>query len=374
MKTPFNALALIVLVVASSRVNAALNDPPYFNLWSASDTAAGGQNGNGMTTLLCGTQSCGAAVTAADHNYAIINALTKNTAKGSGNIDPFLRFDQNPEGYANNGSTTEPAFNTNYRCNTPSCMQTVPQPGKPSKNIGIGQLGTIADPNTNTTVGNQAKDDNGGGPGRHTFNHAVQFSSLIADANGYLHFLLDINEPGADATSGLRLDELAFFTSATDQLHSFSRDNSSTTAPDSKFVDSTPSKKIWDMDFNSVASNGGSSVSNASGSGRTGGLLMDSKVNGTNGSGDFDMEVLLHKDLFAGISANDYVYLYNFAGAADAADIGTAGAGFEEWAAQTGPGFGHTVPEPSSLALFAFGVLGASRYRSRARKSPPTRC
>ena len=75
------------------------------------------------------------------------------------------------------------------------------------------------------------------------------------------------------------------------------------------------------MDFNSVASNGGSSVSNASGSGRTGGLLMDSKVNGTNGSGDFDMEVLLHKDLFAGVSANDYVYLYNFAGAADASDI-----------------------------------------------------
>ena len=288
---------------------------------------------------------------------------------GPGNIDPFLRFDQNLEGQGGNNST-EAAFNTDYR--------------SPNKITGnqFGNLGTVTTINplnqTQTSaIGNQSKDDGAGGsPG---FNHAVKFNTLIADASGYFHFLLDINEPGGDKAT-LRLDELAFFTSASNTLHDFVRDNEGNTAPDSKFNDGAAGgnyQKIWDMDYNNSplqtgVSGNGQSVSNPSGTGKIGGLLLDSAINGTNGSGDFDMEVLLHKSLFNGVTGTDYVYLYNFAGAADPATdptgaAGLAQAGFEEWAANVGPGFGHPVSEPNILALLALAAAGGIGLQRKHR-------
>ena len=368
-RTNSKTLGVIFCVVASAPALANLADPPYFNLWTAGTANAGLIQGNGMQVLLCGTGACGAGVSAADHNYAIINALTKNTGKGSGNIDPFLRFDQNLEGQGGNNST-EAAFNTDYR--------------SPNKITGnqFGNLGTVTtiDPlnqNQTSQIGNQAKDDGAGGsPG---FNHAVKFNTLIADASGYFHFLLDINEPGGDKAT-LRLDELAFFTSASNTLHDFVRDNEGNTAPDSMFKDGPAGgnyQKIWDMDYNNSplqtgVSGNGQSVSNPSGTGKIGGLLLDSAINGTNGSGDFDMEVLLHKSLFNGVTGTDYVYLYNFAGAADPATdptgaAGLAQAGFEEWAANVGPGFGHPVSEPNILALLALAAVGGIGLQRKHR-------
>ena len=113
-RTNSKTLGVIFCVVASAPALANLADPPYFNLWTAGTANAGLIQGNGMQVLLCGTGACGAGVSAADHNYAIINALTKNTGKGSGNIDPFLRFDENLEG-SGGPNSTEAAFNTDYR-------------------------------------------------------------------------------------------------------------------------------------------------------------------------------------------------------------------------------------------------------------------
>ena len=82
------------------------------------------------------------------------------------------------------------------------------------------------------------------------------------------------------------------------------------------------------------------------------------------------MEVLLHKDLFSGVTGTDYVYLYNFGGAADAPDTaatGLAQAGFEEWAANVGPGFGHPVSEPNILALLALAAVGGIGLQRKHR-------
>ena len=358
--------SLLALVLAASPVSALLNDPPYFNLWGAGQVDGAGLSGSGSQVLLCGTAACGSSAGTADHNYAIFNALDKNTGRGSGAINPFLRFDQNIEGSGGN-STTEAAFNTDFRDKTIHGQQ-------------IGALGTITSPDGTSNppvIGNQAKDSGAGGsPG---FNHAVIFNTLVADTNGYFHFMLDINEPGGDKAT-LRLDELAFFTSASNTLNKFQRDNPAVAGPDSHFADATASQKIWDMDFNKLGANG-TSTSNTSGTGRIGGVIMDSAINNTNGSGDYDIQVLLHKDLFANVKGTDYVYLYNFAGAADScttnATCGVAEAGFEEWATDqnpNGPPAPPTIPEPGSLALLIAGFAAghfATRTRRRAQRRLP---
>lgn len=365
MKMPTTVLSSIstflAMVVAATPASAVLSDPPYFNLWASGQVDAAGLSGSGTQVLLCGTATCGTSVATSDHNYAIVNALPKNNGKGSGAIDPFLRFDQNIEGSGGTGnSTTEAAYNTDYR--------------KATTGSQIGALGTITEPNyptagTTTVIGNQAKDSGAGGsPG---FNHAVQFNTLVADANGYFHFLLDINEPGSTKAT-LRLDELAFFTSSSNTLNDFVRDDPNSATADSHFADATASQKIWDMDFNQLGTNG-TSTSNASGTGRIGGLVLDSAINNTNGSGDYDMEILLHKDLFKNVQATDYVYLYNFAGSADNCSsdptCGLAQAGFEEWAADHNP-TSTNVPEPASAALALIGLAaGGASCRRRGLRS-----
>ncbi|MFT4563672.1 MAG: hypothetical protein ACI9BW_003428, partial [Gammaproteobacteria bacterium] len=181
-------------------VSAELTDSPYFNLW----TDDGSNGGNGNTVMLCGTQVCDGTVSdpVADINYATFTALEFNTGKGSGAIDPFLRFQHN-EGEALGSATIERAFNTS--------------------NVDIGVINDVdASGAITDTYANQAKDSVAGGQNPDDFNHAIKLSDLLA-IDGQYSFFLDINEPGG-TKSTLTLDELAFFVSTSDMLNEFTRD------------------------------------------------------------------------------------------------------------------------------------------------------
>jgi len=332
---------------------AELADPPYFNLWTPGEVKAG-LTGNGTTVALCGTSACNGTISTKD--YAIFSVEPPNTGAGSGNIDPFLRFQHN-EGAGNNGSTpTEAAYNTNFRGSNPQ---------------DTGSISGLA-----ATTSNQAKDSN-------AFNHVIKFSDLAIDSEGYISFLLDINEPGADKQT-LRLDELALFVSDSDKLNLLTADldgenNGKLATAMLSDTNSATEKvaKVWDMDFNTTA-NG----TPLGGGQNYGGLNLTSinEAQGANGSGDFDMRMKVSADLFksvmasAGLGDDAYVYLYNFAGQADSKNDGTeAEAGFEEWAAEVTyevpPDNG--VPEPST-ALLLFGGLAGMLKIQRQRKTSQT--
>ena len=337
---------------------AQLSDSPYFNLWTG--TANNGDTGNGARLLLCGTATlCNGDINAGDNvigaGYAIFTALEKNTGKGSGAIDPFLRFQHN-EGSATGNATTEAAFNTSNN-----------------------DIGTITDtnPNPDLTIANQAKDVNAG----KDFNHAIKLSDLVLDSDGYYTFRLDINEPGG-FKSQLRLDELQFFVAGSDQFNKYTMDTRITpndTANGMLYSSdgATAATKVWDMDFNKLnaagvgINNSGVQETGGSTSNRFGGIDLDNiNDSGPAGSGDYDMAVRLHSSLFTtaaqGMGDNAYVYLYNFAGEADSgnSDLGEAQAGFEEWAADVAPTTTPStpgVPEPSTAFLMGAGLIGILR-------------
>ena len=369
MRTMTKTASCLVLAAAmTAPAYAELADPPYFNLWLG--TAGNQQVGQGDYLLLCGTSGGCNGDTLADANgigtgYAIFKTAAPNSGAGSGHIDPFLRFQHN-EGAALGNATTEAAFNTS---NT--------------------DIGTIYNPNTNpdTTFANQAKDIDAG----KDFNHAIRLGDLIVDEDGYFTFRLDINEPGG-TKSNILLDELQIFVAASATLNKYVMDTESNLqngSPTDGIL--TGATKIWDMDYNKLAGGIGDANGNAIGenvgntvgtsaSQRLGGITLDSvKSSGpSNGSGDFDMEFLLHSSLFNGISQDSYVYLYNFMGQADSPgpnSAGEAGAGFEEWAAtlKTGPDAppdGGGVPEPSTAFLMAAGIVGL--FRAQRSKSAKT--
>ena len=334
---------------------AQISDTPYFNLWTG--TANNGDVGNSARLLLCGTATlCNGDINASDNTvgsgYAIFTALEKNTGKGSGAIDPFLRFQHN-EGSANGNATTEAAFNTS--------------------NNNIGTI-TNTDPNPDVTFANQAKDVNAG----KDFNHAIKLSDLVLDSDGYYTFRLDINEPGG-FKSQLRLDELQFFVAGSDQYNKYTMDTASGNATGQLFAADgvTKAAKVWDMDFNKLniagvgLDNSNAQTAATTANKRFGGINLDNiNDSGPAGSGDYDMAVRLHSSLFQnaakGITGEAYVYLYNFAGEADTGnkDLGEAQAGFEEWAADVAPSSTPStpgVPEPSTAFLMGVGLIGIVR-------------
>lgn len=351
---------------------AALDDTPYFNLWTkgvVNDNLVGA----GTSIALCGTSACATTSTPGTPNQYAQFSVVHTQPAGSGYIDPFLRFQHN-EG-ANNGSDiSEAAYNTNYR----------------DGSQGTGLISGYDDPTITTT--NQAKDTKAGGDKRNFFNHAIRLGDLQVDENGMVTFLLDINETGNPGVT-LRLDELAWYVAESDQMnHYFADDSTGSNDPNGYLTDGTEiAREVWNMDWNAFSPGGvtptamGDSNYPSNPEKRTGyGGLNLANINdqGKAGSGDFDLQVKLDKQLFlaaaGGLGDDAYVYLYNFAGRAgdlkqNEQDGTEADAGFEEWASvlSTTPPPDNGVPEPST-ALLLFGGLAGMLKIQRQRKASQT--
>lgn len=350
---------------------AALDDTPYFNLWT-SGVVYDNLTGAGTSVQLCGTSACKETdVPGSPNQYATFSVIHTQPA-GSGYIDPFLRFQHN-EG-ANTGSdTTEAAYNTNYR----------------DGSQGTGAIDGYNDPAITTT--NQAKDTKAGGDKRDFFNHAIRLGDLQVDENGMVTFLLDINETGNPGVT-LRLDELAWYVAASDEMNYYHADTSNGGNDPDGFLKDTVTgelaKEVWNMDWNAFSPGGvtptdlGDANYPDNPETKTGyGGLNLSNINdsGKAGSGDFDLQVKLDKKLFlaaaGGLGDDAYVYLYNFAGRVGDtkknADGTEADAGFEEWASvlSTEPPPDNGVPEPGTALLIFGGLAGMVRLQ-RKRAEP----
>jgi len=335
-----------------------LNDAPYFNLFTGTyGSGAGAATGDGTTVALCGSATCASGM-------ATFSVIPTNSGAGTGNIDPFLRFQHNEQDATGN-ATIEMAYNTSQ-----------------------SPLQGLTDGTPDYQFMNQAKDAGGT-----QFNHALKYSAIVA-ADGSMNFKLDINEPGGEkcgtgnnkdncvANNLLRLDELQFFISTTDKLSLYDPawNNVGANGLTSGNFSNDPlggganTAKFWDMNY-------------AKGqAGSYGGLLLNNLNDGPGGagSGDYDVQVVVPKtvELTAFLASHPnqelYVYLYNFAGEADTGNCpaggnqkpgcGEASAGFEEWAAVTnenggGPPTG--APIPATAFLVGAGLLGMMRGRKR---------
>ena len=403
------ALVACSCVAFSGATFAEIGDPAVWNLWNGQ---IGGNNliqtGHGDRVTLCGSADCGGdqsdpagtpSANPTDSGVGIFEVDTVGPLRadgitpffnsaGTGHINPFLRFQHNEnqaqQPYAGQGSHpsggVEAAYNTDAR-NHPNVR-------------GLQEDAGFV---------NQAKDAN-------QFNHSVRIGDIVqfsADGvedtqGGYFGFWLDINEPGTDAGRTLLLDELEFFISDRADLNKYTPqdnpENTNTSSPEPGagtlervdfdqngneiLVGGSQADKIWDMDFDTYIENDNESscvgIANVSGSASDGcqGILVDSKQ-GSAGSGDFDMRVMLSVDLFEDdngtLLENSYVYLYNFMGSVDQHTSAEeeASAGFEEWitvsSLEPNQNNGVPVPGPAPIGLLALGLVGILATRSDER-------
>jgi len=176
------------------------------------------------------------------------------------------------------------------------------------------------------------------------WNHSLKFGNLAVTVvnlgnglQGYYRFTLDINEPNNDPNWFISLDKVRMYT---------------------------------------VAGTGGTATTEADITGAGGTLRYDMDAttdqtvflnhNITEGSGHDDMELFVPASYFAGALATDFFYLYSSFGNSGGLFDGVAsGDGFEEWAVDVAPGT--EVPEPGSLALIGFGVLGLAGVLRRKK-------
>jgi hypothetical protein len=338
-------LLLLFLTLTGLQARAELSEPldpapnpDYFNLWEDSVTY-----GNGSSALtgdltstsdsiwLCGTENCSGTTDSGGYGYAQFS-IDYTAPAGSGYIDPFQRLQHN-EGECTGNCETQLAYNTD--------------------NDDLQRIGDAGGDGSVSAVDNQVKDTGAGGGNDNVtgdFNHAIAWETMFIDSEGYLTFMLDINEPGTtcgnsgpcDITSTLRLDELSFFIATTDQLSFYTPDVTGVSCVPDGFIDnmcdptlaqgnfnSDPlivsgedqAFKFWDMDWDEAYA----------------GLLMDN-IGGTAGSGDFDVKVRVPvtmelQDFVNASSGEDlFVYLYNFMGEADELVASHGGVGVPgEW-------------------------------------------
>ena len=172
------------------------------------------------------------------------------------------------------------------------------------------------------------------------WNHEIRFSDLQQTTiNGiaYIGFSVDVNEPNGGNKSGISLDRLLIYTSPTRQT--------STAETNGMFSGSLGTLR-YDLDA------GGNNT-----------VLYNDQQSGS-GSGDIDIFIPLSN--FAGTGQNDYIYMYQMWGNADA----SAG-GFEETRLIAGV---TPIPEISSffpiiglmVAVFATNVLRRRKLAQQA--------
>ena len=163
------------------------------------------------------------------------------------------------------------------------------------------------------------------------WNHEIKFSDLqVTTINGqqYFGFSVDINEPNG-SKAGISLEGLSIYTSST--LQSSTSTNSSGTFNGSLGI------LRYDLGANQV-------------------LYTDQNT----GSGGGDINIYIPVSAFAGTQANDYVYMYQRWGNADAMTQG----GFEETSLIRG-----LTPVPEMSALFPiFGLIVAVGSTSLLRR------
>jgi hypothetical protein len=151
------------------------------------------------------------------------------------------------------------------------------------------------------------------------WNHEIRFSDLqqtTINGTAYFGFAIDINEPNAGSLSDISLIGLSLYTSSTIQ-------NSTSTNKNGIFNGSLGTLR-YDLGANEV-------------------YYIDTQK----GSGESDINVYIPVSLFAGAQPNDYVYMYQRWGNADAMTQG----GFEETRLIAGV---TPVPELSSF----FPIIG----------------
>ena len=162
------------------------------------------------------------------------------------------------------------------------------------------------------------------------WNHEIRFSDMqqtTINGTAYFGFAIDVNEPNGGGKTDISLTDLRIWTSSTLQ-------NSTSTDSQGNFNGSLGTLR-YDLGDNVV--------------------LYDDQHKG---SGESDINVYIPVSLFAGAQANDYVYMYQQWGNADAMTEG----GFEETRLIAGI---TPIPELSSffpiiglmVAVFATNVL-----------------
>ena len=166
------------------------------------------------------------------------------------------------------------------------------------------------------------------------WNHEIRFSDMqqtTINGTAYFGFAIDVNEPNGGGKTDISLTDLRIWTSATVQ-------NSTSTDKNGNFNGSLGTLR-YDLGNNVI--------------------VYDDQHKG---SGESDINVYIPVSFFAGTSGNDYVYMYQQWGNADAMTEG----GFEETRLIAG-----ITPVPEMSALFPIvGLIVAvgSTHILRRRK------
>jgi hypothetical protein len=167
------------------------------------------------------------------------------------------------------------------------------------------------------------------------WNHEIRLSDLCSvtfEGVSYYSFLIDVNEPNAGTKSLITLDALKIFSSTKAGQTTRNVENLGT--------------KLFDLDLPKDSY-----------------ILYDDK---NSGSGQGDIAFFIPTSAFAGVSPNDYIYMYQMWGSSDSDGISQGG--FEETAIACG-----IVPIPEVSTVFplalVLGCVVGSTYLRRRRQA-----